>query len=280
MKKNEKDKDRVAKLLVWMKRNYLSITFSMVGFTLVLYIVTTLSNMLLQQMILNPRGLITILADPAVTGSIILTLYASFLATLIAVILGTPLAYVLARHAFPGKSLIEAIIDVPVIIPHSVAGLALYALLMRRSLVGSTLANIGLVFEDSLWGIVAAMLFVSVPFYLNAARDGFKSVNPHLEYVARSLGAGPLRTFFEVSLPIAFRHLLTGALMAWARGISEFGAIIFIAFYPMVAPVLIYYRFTTHGLKGSQPIAVLLILVCLSIFILLRVITKKWMSKI
>ncbi|RJS84752.1 ABC transporter permease subunit, partial [Candidatus Bathyarchaeota archaeon] len=235
----------VTDVRVWTGRNYVSIFFSILGSILVLYIVITLFNVLLQQILFNPESLLSVATDPTVISSITLTLYASFLATLIAVIFGTPLAYVLARHVFPGKSLIEAIIDVPVIIPHSVAGLAIYALLMRRGLLGAPLANLGLIFEDSLWGIVAAMLFVSVPFYLNAAREGFQSVNPHLEYVARSLGAGPFRTFFEISLPLAFRHLLTGALMAWSRGISEFGAIIFIAFYPMIAPVLIYYRFTT-----------------------------------
>jgi len=183
---------------------------------------------------------------------------------------------VLARHRFPAKSFIESIIDVPVIIPHSVAGIALYALLMRRGIVGAALENLGIIFEESLWGIVAAMLFVSAPLYLNAAREGFQSVNPHLEYVARTLGAGPLRTFFKISLPLAVRHLFSGALMAWARGISEFGAIIFIAFYPMVAPTLIYYRFTTHGLRGSRPVAVFLMLICFTIFIALRMIIKRW----
>jgi len=75
---------------------------------------------------------------------------------------------------------------------------------------------------------------------------------------------------------LAIRHLFSGAIMAWARGISEFGAVIMIAFYPMIAPILIFYRFTTHGLKGSQPVAVLLILICFIVFILLRVSTKYW----
>jgi len=266
----------MSKLPVWMRQNYLSVIFSAVGSIIVIFIVATLFNMLFQQLVLNPHGLIATLEDGLVLRSIGLTLYASLLATLITVIFGTPLAYVLARHVFPGKSFVESMVDVPVIIPHSVAGIALYALLMRRGAVGTAFANLGIVFEDSLWGIVSAMLFVSVPFYLNAAREGFQSVNPHLEYVARSLGAGPLKTFIKVSLPLAIRHLFSGALMAWARGVSEFGAVIFIAFYPMVAPVLIYYRFTTQGIRGSQPVAVLLILVCFSVFIALRMITKRW----
>jgi molybdate/tungstate transport system permease protein len=208
--------------------------------------------------------------------SILLTLYSSFLATIVAMIFGTPLAYVLARHDFYGKSIVESIIDVPVIIPHSVAGIALYAFFMRRSVVGEAFGNIGIVFEDSLWGIVVAMLFVSTPFYVNAAREGFQSINPRLEKVARTLGASQWKSFYSITLPLALRHLFSGAVMAWARGISEFGAVIMIAFYPMVAPVLIFYRFNTHGLYGSQPIAVLLILICFGVFVFLRASTKYW----
>ncbi len=232
--------------------------------------------MIFRQVVLEPKGLLEAANDPAVIKSILLTLYTSFLATVVAVALGTPLAYVLARHDFPGKSIMESVIDVPVIIPHSVAGIALYALFMRRSAVGEAFSNVGVIFEDSLWGIVVAMLFVSTPFYVNAAKEGFQAVNPRVERVARTLGASQWKAFYRITLPLAIRHLFSGAVMAWARGVSEFGAVIMIAFYPMVAPVLIYYRFNTHGLKGSQPIAVLLILVCFTVFIALRMSTKYW----
>jgi molybdate/tungstate transport system permease protein len=148
--------------------------------------------------------------------------------------------------------------------------------LQSRSAVGTAFYNLGIVFEDSLWGIVVAMLFVSTPFYVNAAREGFQSINPRIERVARTLGASQWQAFYKVTLPLAIRHLFSGAVMAWARGISEFGAVIMIAFYPMIAPVLIYYRFTTQGLKGSQPVAVLLILICFVVFMVLRLSTKYW----
>ena len=258
-----------------MRLSLFNVLFSLLGSVMLFFIIFTLFNMMIEQIIFSPEDFLNAVGDPAVIRSITLTMYASFLATLISIIFGTPLAYLLARHRFPLKSLIESIIDVPVIIPHSVAGIALYALLMRRSVVGMALANLGLIFEDSLWGIVAAMLFVSFSFYLNAAKEGFQSVNPHLEYVARTLGASPWRTFLTISLPLTARHLFSGALMAWARGISEFGAVIFLAFYPMVASVLIYSRFTTYGLRGSRPIAVLLILICFTIFIALRLLSKR-----
>lgn len=257
----------------------LSALFALAGSILILFILFTLLNMIFKQIIYQPDGLIESISDPIVTRSIILTLYSSFLATFISVIFGTPLAYILARNNFPGKTMIEAIIDIPVIIPHSVAGIALYTLLNSRSAVGMAFDKIGIVFEDSIWGIVVAMLFVSTPFYVNAARDGFKNVDPRLERVARTLGANQWKVFTKITLPLSSGNLLSGIIMSWARGISEFGAVIIIAFYPMIAPVLIYYRFTTHGLKGSQPIAVLLILICLTFFIGLRYFSDKWRNK-
>jgi molybdate/tungstate transport system permease protein len=258
------------------KRQSLSLIFLVIGAVLVLFTILTLLNMIFRQIVLEPEGLLEAASDPEVTKSILLTLYASLLATLIAMILGTPLAYVLARHDFPGKSIVESIIDVPVIIPHSVAGIALYALFMSRSPLGKAFSSVGIIFEDGLWGIVVAMLFVSAPFYVNAAREGFQSVNPRLDRVARTLGASQWKAFYQITLPLALRHLFSGAVMAWARGISEFGAVIMIAFYPMIAPILIFYKFTTHGLKASQPIAVLLILICLVVFIALRASSKYW----
>jgi molybdate/tungstate transport system permease protein len=267
------------KLLRSIKNHHLSLIFLFVGSLLILFTILTLFNMIFRQIVFDIEGLLEAAADPVVIESIVLTLYCSFLATLIAAILGTPLAYVLARHDFPGKSIVESVIDVPVIIPHSVAGIALYALFMSRSPVGGAFSNIGIIFEDSMWGIVVAMLFVSAPFYVNAAREGFQSINPRLERVARTLGASPWKSFYKITLPLSVRHLFSGAVMAWARGISEFGAVIMIAFYPMIAPVLIFYRFTTHGLRGSQPIAVLLILICIGVFILLRTSAKYWEKK-
>ena len=260
----------------FVKRYYLPILFFVFGSFILLFVIGALLNIVLQQFLFNSEDLWQALTSSTVLSSIMLTLYSSFLSTLIAVIFGTPLAYVLARYNFPGKGLVESIIDLPVIIPHSVAGIALYVLLMRHGLVGSFFSNFGVVFEDSLWGIVAAMFFVSFPFYLNSAREGFQSVNPHLEYVARTLGAGPLTTFYKISVPLALRHLFSGALMSWARGISEFGAVIMIAFYPMVAPVLIYYKFNTAGVRGSQPIAVLLTFICFILFVGLRFLVSCW----
>ncbi|MDY1591706.1 MAG: ABC transporter permease [Methanofastidiosum sp.] len=257
------------------RRNPLSFIFFFIGFILIILVVGTLFNLLFKQLVISPANFIAILKEPSVLKSIGLTLYASFLATILAVIFGTPLAYAVARNNFYGKNIIEAIIDVPVIIPHTVAGIALFSLLSIRSPVGSVFANLGIVFQDSLWGIVVAMLFVSYPLFVNSAKDGFLSINPNYERVARTLGASQWKSFYQIALPLSYNSLLSGAIMSWARGISEFGAIVVIAYYPMIAATLIFYRFNTGGLKESQPIAVLLILLCFVIFLFLRLISNK-----
>jgi len=114
------------------------------------------------------------------------------------------------------------------------------------------------------------MAFVSVPFLINSARHGFEAVPERLEKAAMSLGASPLRVFLTVSVPLALRPIVSGMIMMWARGMSEFGAVMIIAYHPMVTPVLIFERFSAYGLKYAQTVAVLFIAVCLIFFVVLR----------
>ncbi len=257
------------------KRNPLSVIFFLIGIIIIIFVIATLFNLLFRQLIVNTDNFIRVSQDSAVLRSIWLTLYTSFIATIISVVLGTPLAYVLARHRFPGRQVLEALIDIPVIIPHTVAGIALFSLLMRKGTVGSVFESLGIVFQDSLWGIVAAMFFVSYPFFVNAAKEGFVSVNPNYERVARTLGASQARAFRTIALPLAAPNIVSGAIMSWARGVSEFGAVVIIAYYPMIASTLILYRFNTGGLQESQPIAVLLIIICFVTFLTMRLVSRK-----
>ena len=211
------------------------------------------------------------LSDEAVWKSILLTYYAALLSTLIAVVFGTPLAYILARYSFPGRSFVEGIVDVPVVIPHTVAGIALLVVFGSNGLIGKFSP---VKFVDALPGIVVAMLFVSVPLYINAAKEGFASIDVRLEHVARTLGSSPPRVFFTISLPLAIRHMAAGSIMAWARAISEFGAVVVIAYYPMIAPTLIYERYLSSGLSAARPVAVILILLSLLVFVVLRVLVR------
>ena len=124
-------------------------------------------------------------------------------------------------------------------------------------------------------GIIAVLTFVGLPFYINTAKAGFEAVPPRLEHVSRSLGARPWQTFYRVTLPLAWRNMVLGMIMCLARAISEFGAVVIVAYHPMTAPVLIYERFTAYGLKYSQPVAVWLILVSLFLFVLMRFFARE-----
>jgi molybdate/tungstate transport system permease protein len=115
-----------------------------------------------------------------------------------------------------------------------------------------------------------------VSFVVNAARDGFEAVDERLENVARSLGATRTEAFLTVTLPLSLPAVVTGAVMAWARAVSEFGAVVIIAFFPKIIPTLIYEKNIHTGLAESMPIAALLIVICVGIFVIMRTLTAYW----
>lgn len=213
--------------------------------------------------------------DKDVLSAIILSLSAAGAAALLSFILGTPLAYLLARHDFRGKQLVEGIIDLPIIVPHPVVGIAILSVTGRNHWFGQLLSELGVRIMGSITGIITVMTFVAIPFYIKAAKEGFDAVSPRLENVSRSLGASMVSTFFHITFPLAWRSMLAGIIMASARAISEFGAVVIVAYHPMIAPVMIYERFETYGLKYSQPVAVWLIGMCLLLFLALRILTTK-----
>ena len=211
------------------------------------------------------------LMDRDVIRSIRLSMVTSGAAALIALVFGTPLAYLLARHRFPGKKIVESVIDLPIMIPHPVVGIALLSIAGRNHPIGRLMQAAGIEIMGTVTGLIAVLTFVGLPFYINTVKTGFAEISPRLEHVSRSLGASAGATFFRVTLPLAWRHMVVGGIMCMARAVSEFGAVVIVAYHPMVAPVMIYERFTAYGLKYSQPVAVWLILVCLVLFLLLRV---------
>lgn len=263
---------------MWVRPDALSLVFLFLALIMLVFIFTPILKTCLSS---SPGTLWDTLLDDAVYLSILLTVWAALLATAGGLLFGVPLAYLLARHNFRGKRLLEALIDVPIVIPHSAAGIALLFVFGRQQIFGALFGHIGVRFVDSLAGIVVAMAFVSVPFLIDSARDGFKSVDVRLEKVARTLGASPWRTFFRVSLPLAWRTILSGSIMMWARAISEFGAILILAYHvpflgehPTVAPILVYERFNNFGLDAARPVAVLLIVISAIAFVALRTLTS------
>ncbi|MGD0575941.1 MAG: ABC transporter permease subunit, partial [Anaerolineales bacterium] len=139
-----------------------------------------------------------------------------------------------------------------------------------RGLLGQELSSLGVTFTDNLGGIVLAMLFVSLPFLVNLSREAFAQTDEELERIALTDGATPWQAFWRVTLPQAWRGVLGGAVMMWGRGISEFGAVVILAYNPKIVSVLLYERYEEFGLRAAEPVALLLILVALAVFILLR----------
>jgi molybdate/tungstate transport system permease protein len=242
------------------------------GACLVLFVIGPLLRLLLES---SPRTLAEAIRDPELRASIALTVLTATAATLLGALLGIPLAYLLARRSFPGRRIVQGIIELPVVIPHPVAGIALLLFLGRRSTVGGILSHIGLEFVSHVPGIVAAMLFVSVPILVSGAREAFRGVDPQLERVARTLGDTAWGAFRRVTLPLARRGILAGSILAWARSVSEFGSIVILTYNPKVASIFIFDRFTAFGLPAAVPAAVILLVVALAVFLLVRVLQPE-----
>jgi len=223
----------------------------------------------------GPKELFATANDKVVQESIMLTVWVSFAATFFFAIGAVPFAWLLARKNFPLKSIIQGIIDLPVVLPHTAAGIALLGFISRDGLLGKAASSVGLNLVNNPAGIALAMAFVSLPFLINSARDGFASIPERLEKAALNLGANRTRVFLTISLPLAWRSIITGFVMMFARGMSEFGAVVIIAYHPMIAPVLIYDRFSSFGLKYARPTAVLFIIVALIVFTLLRLLSER-----
>lgn len=218
----------------------------------------------------SASGLSAAARDADVTGAIALSLQDAAITAVIATVLGAPLALLLAHGRWRGRAVVQAIVDLPLAVPHTVAGIGLLLLLGRDGWIGRPAGHVGIAFYGSQPGIVAAMLFVSAPFAVNSARVAFEAVDPRQLQVARSLGASPWHAFRRVLLPLALGGVLTGAALVFARSIAEFGAVVIIAYYPATAPVEIYRLFLQSGLTESAAAAVLLLAVALASFVVVR----------
>ena len=167
-----------------------------------------------------------LLSKPAVQDALKVTARTTLVVNALILGLGTPTAYVLATRRFRGRALLVTLVELPLVLPPAVAGIALLACFGRGGLFGNNLADAGIVLPFTEWAVVLAVTFVASPFYARQAISAFESVDPQLVDAARTLGAGPARTFWRVSLPLAASGLAAGWVLSFARGIGEFGATI------------------------------------------------------
>jgi molybdate transport system permease protein len=170
-----------------------------------------------------------LLSDPVVLSALEVTAKTNAIANVLILALGTPLAYLLATKRFVGRSLVVTLVELPLVLPPAVAGIGMLAAFGAGGLFGDNLQHAGIVLPFSQWAVVLAVTFVASPFYIRQAITAFEAVDPALTDAARTLGAGPARTFWRVSLPLASAGLIAGWVLAFARGVGEFGATIVFA---------------------------------------------------
>jgi molybdate transport system permease protein len=207
-----------------------------------------------------------------------LSLFTATLSALLVIVVGTPVAYLLAREQFPGKAIVDALIDLPMVLPPAVAGLALLMAFGRRGLLGPTLSSLGIELPFTTAAVVMAETFVAAPFYVRAAKAGFAGVDRRLEQMSALLGLSNLQTFLRVTLPLAAPFLFGGLLMTWARALGEFGATIMFAGNfqgrTQTMPLAIYIGLESN-LDSALALALILVVVSFAILAGVRLLSPK-----
>jgi molybdate transport system permease protein len=221
----------------------------------------------------SPARLISALGSPAARDALVVSLETSAVAHVFILAFGTPAAYLLARRRFRGRSLVLAAIDLPLVLPPAVAGIALLAAFGRRGLLGGTFSALGVEIPFTKAAVVLAVIFVASPFYLRQAVAAFSTIDQDLFAAARTLGAGPLRSFARVALPLALPGLGVGSSLAFARGLGEFGATIMFAGsvqgVTQTLPLAIYAQLDTD-FEAALAIGALLVLVSVAVLLTVR----------
>jgi molybdate transport system permease protein len=206
-----------------------------------------------------------------------LSLMTASIALVLSVIIGTPVAYWLAHYSFRGKNIVDTVIDLPLVLPPSAAGFALLLLFGQQG-IGAWLLGHGIRISLTPAAVVMAQVFIASPFYVKQARAGFEAVPRELRLASATLGAGPARTFFRVTAPLASNSLLAGGVMAWARALGEFGAtLVFAGAFPgrtETMPIAIYTSSTTN-LPAAIALATTLVVVSFAVLLIARGLVER-----
>lgn len=218
---------------------------------------------------IGPARFWDILTAPRTLAALRLTLTAAAIATVINAVYGLLMAWVLVRYQFPGKRVLDALMDIPFALPTAVAGLALSALFAGNGWYGAILEPLGIQVVYTLAGVVIAMTFTSLPFVVRTVQPVLEDLDPQIEEAARTLGAEPFTIFRRVVLPVIFPAYLTGITLSFARSLGEFGAVIFIAGnLPMkteIASLLAVIRLEEYDYNGAAAIALVLLVIALAL---------------
>ncbi|HYA32601.1 MAG TPA: ABC transporter permease [Candidatus Bathyarchaeia archaeon] len=223
-------------------------------------------------------GFLNSLSSQFVVMAVQLSLMTTLATLLIVLCFGTPIAYYNARHRYRGKRIMETIIDLPIVLPPAVAGIALLLAFGRQGFLGQYLTILGVNIAFTTIAVVLAQIFVASPFYIRQATTSFEDVAPEYERAAHTLGASGTGTFFRVTVPIALNGLVSGALMTWARALGEFGAtLLFAGNLPGVTqtmPLAIYTALESN-LDAGVYLAIILVLISFTVIITVKVLTLR-----
>jgi ABC-type sulfate transport system permease component len=241
----------------------------------------------------SPLALMNVLKDAGARTAAEFTLMASGAAVVIALGTGVPLGYLLARRSFPGRTIVSSVITLPIALPHLVAGLAIFLLFAPSTPVGATADRLGIRVLDSFWGVVLVMVYVSAPYVVLASELAFRAVDGSVLETARTLGAGPMTVFWTVTMPIAARGVVAGAVLSWARAVSEIGGFLIVASMvypgapyngPATVPISLYVfnLFSIGDTDGAVAVSVWILLLAFALFLGIRLLERRgflpWVS--
>jgi sulfate transport system permease protein len=247
------------------------------GFTvaaLSLIVLIPLSALVLRAASIGPAGFWAIASDPRTLAALRLSFGAALIAAAINTVFGLLLSWVLVRYRFPGRRFIDAAVDLPFALPTAVAGIAMAAVYAPNGWIGSIAGKLGFKIAFTPVGVVLALVFIGLPFVVRTVQPVLEEVEREIEEVSALLGASRLRTVFKVVLPQIYPALLTGATLAFARGIGEYGSVIFIAGnIPMVseiAPLLIVIKLEEFDYQGATVIALLMLVISFALLMIIN----------
>lgn len=247
------------------------------GFTvaaLSLIVLIPLSALVLRAASIGPIGFWAIASDPRTLAALRLSFGAALIAAAINTVFGLLLSWILVRYRFPGRRFIDAAVDLPFALPTAVAGIAMAAVYAPNGWIGSIADKLGFKIAFTPLGVVLALVFIGLPFVVRTVQPVLEEVEREIEEVSALLGASRLRTVFKVVLPQVYPALLTGATLAFARGIGEYGSVIFIAGnIPMVseiAPLLIVIKLEEFDYQGATVIALLMLIISFALLMIIN----------
>ena len=255
------------------------------GFTLLyasLIVLIPLSTLFLKTVSISWGEFWQAVSSPRALAAYRISFGASFIGAVLNVFFGFVVAWVLVRYSFPGKRLIDALVDLPFALPTAVAGIALTALYSEQGWIGRFLAPLGVKIAFTPLGIIAALMFIGLPFVVRTVQPVLEDLDVALEEAAASLGASRRQTFVRVILPMVMPALLTGFALAFARGLGEYGSVVFISGnLPMrteIAPLLIITRLEEYDYAGAASLAVVMLVASFCLLLIINLL-QSWNRK-